>query len=82
MPAGLFLRPADYKSVLYQLSYASTHFFTTTQKETLYAFPEKWSGKRGLEPATYSLEGCRSSQLSYSRDKTSDNAPVVSCIYW
>ncbi len=47
-------RPTDYKSVALPTELCQ-HYSLYLERET------------GLEPATYSLEGCRSSQLSYSR---------------
>ena len=47
-------RPADYKSAALPTELCQ-HPGNKMERET------------GLEPATYSLEGCRSSQLSYSR---------------
>ena len=58
--AGNWIRTSDLlitNQLLYQLSYASILIkIFNMERET------------GLEPATYSLEGCRSSQLSYSRE--------------
>ena len=51
--------PADYKSAALPTELCRLIFFTHMERET------------GLEPATYSLEGCRSSQLSYSRLRVS-----------
>ena len=48
-------RPADYKSAALPTELCQHRFLSALERET------------GLEPATYSLEGCRSSQLSYSR---------------
>ena len=48
-------RPADYKSAALPTELRQLSLFILLERET------------GLEPATYSLEGCRSSQLSYSR---------------
>ena len=49
------------KDALYQLSYIGPKL--------------KMERETGLEPATPSLEGSRSSQLSYSRPKSTDQTP-------
>jgi hypothetical protein len=55
-------RPADYKSAALPTELCQLENFL--ERET------------GLEPATYSLEGCRSSQLSYSRTLR------FGCLWW
>ncbi len=51
-------RPADYKSAALP---------TELRQHLPHSLYQNMERETGLEPATYSLEGCRSGQLSYSR---------------